>query len=63
MTDSWRGIAPHWMVYFAVDDADVAADRAWRAGGHVPHPPFDSAHGRMAVLADPGGAVFSVLAP
>jgi predicted enzyme related to lactoylglutathione lyase len=63
MTDSWRGIAPHWMVYFAVDDADAAADRAGRAGGRVPHPPFDSAHGRMAVLADPGGAVFSVLAP
>jgi len=63
MTDSWTGIAPYWMVYFAVDDADVAADRARRSGGQVQQAPFDSSYGRIAVLADPGGAVFSVLAP
>ena len=63
MTDSWTGIAPHWLVYFAVDDADVAADRARRSGGQVQQAPFDSSYGRIAVLADPGGAVFSVLAP
>lgn len=63
MTESWRGIAPHWMVYFAVEDADVAAERARRSGGQVQQPPFDSPHGRIAVLADPGGALFGVLAP
>jgi predicted enzyme related to lactoylglutathione lyase len=62
MTANWTGIAPHWMVYFAVDDADAAADRARRSGGHVQHNPFDSTHGRIAVLSDPNGAVFSIMA-
>jgi predicted enzyme related to lactoylglutathione lyase len=51
------------MVYFAVDDADAAATLAGRSGGRVQQPPFDSPHGRIAVLADPGGALFGVLAP
>jgi predicted enzyme related to lactoylglutathione lyase len=61
MTEQWAGIAPHWMVYFAVEDTDAAADRVRLAGGQVQHGPFDSPHGRIAVFADPNGAVFSVI--
>jgi len=61
MTESWEGIPPNWMVYFAVDDTDEAADRARLAGGQLQQPPFDSAQGRIAVMADPNGAVFSII--
>lgn len=63
MTADWDGISPHWMSYFAVDDTDRAATRATEAGGRVPHGPFDSPHGRIAVVIDPGGAVFSIIDP
>ncbi|MFD4295318.1 VOC family protein [Rhodococcus sp. NPDC058532] len=54
----------HWQVYFAVDDPDIAAETASTAGGSVLVAPFDVAGaGRIAVLADPTGGVFSVLRP
>lgn len=44
-----------------VDDADVATKKAEEAGGTVLAGPFDVPEaGRMAVLADPEGAVFHV---
>jgi predicted enzyme related to lactoylglutathione lyase len=50
-----------WNTYIWVDDADVAAKAAADAGGTVLAEPFDVMDaGRMAVLADPEGAVFSV---
>lgn len=65
MPDSERlGVPPHWNVYFAVQSADRAADDATRAGGKVLAPPFDVFdEGRMAVIADPGGAAFCVWEP
>lgn len=48
----------HWSVTFAVDDADVAAERAAELGGTVVAPPFDAPWVRMTVLADPQGASF-----
>jgi len=51
----------HWHVYFAVADADATAAKATKLGGTVIAEPFDSPVGRMAVLADPQGAVFSVI--
>ncbi|WP_354644554.1 VOC family protein [Kitasatospora camelliae] len=56
------GTPPHWMAYFAVDDVDSTVDAAVRSGANVLAPPFDMVAGRMAVLADPQGAVFSVIA-
>ena len=50
----------HWSVDLWVGDADASADRAASLGGTVIAPPFDTPLSRMAVLADPGGAVFSV---
>ena len=50
-----------WMTYIAVDDADEAAERVRANGGSVITEPFDVYEaGRMAILADPQGAVFSV---
>ena len=57
------GVPNHWHVYFAVDDADATAAKAGELGGSVVVPPFDTPVGRIAVLADPQGAVFSILKP
>ncbi|MGH9327707.1 MAG: VOC family protein [Terriglobia bacterium] len=55
------GIPPHWLLYVAVDNADEAAGRAVSLGGNVLIPPGDVRDsGRMAVLEDPGGAIFGV---
>ncbi len=61
--DDWPAdLAAHWMVYFAVDDCDATAARAARLGGTVPVPPTTMPMGRFAVLNDPQGAYFSILA-
>ena len=50
-----------WNTYIWVDSADEAAAKARAAGGSVLGEPFDVMDsGRMAVLADPEGAVFMV---
>jgi len=56
-----RGVPPHWNLYVAVESADTAAARAMELGAKVLAPPFDVFDvGRMAVLQDSTGAVFSV---
>jgi predicted enzyme related to lactoylglutathione lyase len=63
MNEQWPAdVPPHWMVYFAVEDADAAVARAQELGGKVAVPPTDTPAGRFAVLNDPQGAVFSVIA-
>lgn len=58
------GVPNHWHVYFAVEDADAAAAKAIAEGGKVMAEPFDiPTVGRIAVLTDPQGGVFSVLKP
>jgi predicted enzyme related to lactoylglutathione lyase len=50
-----------WTTYLASADADQTAARITSAGGQVMAEPFDVMDvGRMAVAADPGGAVFGV---
>jgi uncharacterized protein len=51
---------PHWSVTFATDDTRAIADRTVDLGGSVLVPPFDAEVVRVAVLADPQGAVFAV---
>jgi hypothetical protein len=47
-----------------VEDADATAAKAAAEGGQVAVEPFDiPSVGRSAVLADPEGAMFSVLTP
>jgi uncharacterized protein len=50
----------HWMTYFAVGDVDATCAQCTELGGAVPVPPFDTPVGKMAVLTDPNGAVFSI---
>jgi uncharacterized protein len=50
-----------WGTYFAVADTDAAVARAVELGGSVIAPAWDSPYGRMAVLSDDQGAVFSVM--
>ena len=59
-----QGVPPHWMLYVTVESADDAAGRVAQFGGKVLAPAFDVfTLGRMAVLQDPAGAVFSVWQP
>jgi predicted enzyme related to lactoylglutathione lyase len=50
-----------WRTYVSVGDADETAARVQAAGGTVIAPPMDVMDlGRMAVFADPTGAVFGI---
>jgi predicted enzyme related to lactoylglutathione lyase len=52
---------PTWTTYIAVDSADATAAAVRAAGGSVLVEPFDVfAAGRMAMCADPQGAVFGI---
>ncbi len=55
------GTPNHWHVYFDVDDADATAAKAAELGGSVLAEPFDMPVGRIAVIGDPQGAVFSII--
>jgi predicted enzyme related to lactoylglutathione lyase len=63
MNQRWpQDVPPHWMLYFAVADTDEIVSRVGQLGGMVSVAPYDLADvGRIAVLNDPEGAVFSVL--
>jgi predicted enzyme related to lactoylglutathione lyase len=61
MNPPMPGIPPMWGVYFATDDADAIAAKATSIGGSVIAGPMDIEPGRLVVIADPQGAVFSVL--
>jgi predicted enzyme related to lactoylglutathione lyase len=53
-----QGVPPHWNVYVTVEDVDELAGKVGEGGGNVLAPPFDVFDaGRMAVVADPAGAV------
>lgn len=55
------GVPPHWMLYIATADADATAKRSAELGGTVGKAAFDVFDlGRMAVLKDPTGAMYSV---
>lgn len=51
----------HWLVYFGVTDAAAAVAATERSGGSVLLREFETPFGRMAGLADPGGAMFWVV--
>jgi predicted enzyme related to lactoylglutathione lyase len=55
-----HGAAAAWHVGFWVDDVDATAAAAAELGGAVLEPPSVSPVGTIAVLADPGGAAFTV---
>jgi predicted enzyme related to lactoylglutathione lyase len=53
---------PRWTVSFMVADADQSVARAQELGGSVLLPPIDVPVGRLAIVADPQGASFSLAA-
>lgn len=64
MPEQAQALRPNWGVYFRVDDADAVAARVRAGGGQVITEPFEVLeHLRMAVCADPEGAMFSLHQP
>ena len=64
MDDTWPAEMPsHWMVYFTVDNVDDLVGSVAGLGGEVAVPAFDTPNGRIAVIKDSQGAVFSIIAP
>ena len=58
------GAPPHWLGHVLVEDVDDTVTRAEAAGGKIVAPPMDIPEvGRMAVIADPQGAVISAFTP
>jgi uncharacterized protein len=51
-----------WGVYFAVENADAAVETVTRLGGEIVQPAMDIEPGRFAVVKDPTGAMFNVMA-
>lgn len=61
MPEQAQAMRPAWGVYFRVADADAAAAGVRAGGGQVITEPFEvMEHLRMAVCADPEGAMFSL---
>ncbi|GAA3497658.1 MULTISPECIES: VOC family protein [Streptomyces] len=56
-----RDRGPHWTTYFTVADTDDAVDQVLHLGGQLLGGPRDTAHGRVATVADPEGARFALV--
>jgi predicted enzyme related to lactoylglutathione lyase len=57
-------VPAHWLVYFAVEDADATLEKAKGSGGEAVFGPEDIGEvGRIVVLKDPFGAVFALIQP
>lgn len=54
------GPPPHWLVYFGVDDLDRALAKVPQLGGTVHAGPIDISIAKIAVVADPQGAVLAL---
>ena len=52
------GVPPCWFSYIATDDLDETAERARTLGATLLMGPADVGNGRVALLQDPGGAIF-----
>ncbi len=58
------GVPPFWLSYVSVESADETAARAKELGGGVHVEPFDVLEaGRMALIADPSGAMLAAWEP
>jgi uncharacterized protein len=55
------GTPAAWSAYFAVDSTDAAVATAVELGGSVVQPIGDSHYGRIGVVTDNQGAVFSLI--
>jgi predicted enzyme related to lactoylglutathione lyase len=54
-------VHPYWLLYFFVEDVDASAAKAEELGATIQTAPMNIPNvGRMAIVADPQGAVFSI---
>ena len=59
-----QGVRPAWLIYFDVDDVDLAVARAQEMWAQVFMPPMSmEGVGRMAMIADPQGASLYLMDP
>lgn len=59
----WEGMEPYWNTYFTVDDTDATLARITESGGKLLFGPGDiPGVGRFAVVCDPQGAAFTIIA-
>jgi uncharacterized protein len=54
-------VPPNWLTYFAVADSDATVAKVKELGGALLRPEMDTDQGRIAILADPHGAVFATI--
>jgi predicted enzyme related to lactoylglutathione lyase len=60
----FKGVPEHWLSYVAVDDIDSRYKKALAAGAKEGRAPFDIPNvGRIAILAQPGGAMVGWITP
>ena len=60
----FAGVPEGWMSYLAVDDVDRRVEQATKAGAKLMKPIFDVPNvGRIAILAEPGGAGIGWMTP
>jgi predicted enzyme related to lactoylglutathione lyase len=57
------GAGSHWKVYWEVADIDTTVAKVLELGGSVEQPVQDTPYGRLAGVADPAGAGFSLRQP
>jgi hypothetical protein len=59
---AWKGAKPRWLNFIRVGDAAAISAKAAALGGRVVQAPHVDRHGgRIAVIADPAGALFGVM--
>jgi predicted enzyme related to lactoylglutathione lyase len=56
-----EGVPSHWTVYFGARDTDAVLSEVVALGGEVLMPAQDTPYGRLAMAADPTGAVFRLV--
>ena len=62
MTVPPEGVPANWFPYFAVEDVDASLKDVEAAGGKPLMGPIDVPSGRFALIQDPQGAAFAILA-
>lgn len=61
MDAAWEGIPPYWMPYFAVDSLAAANAALTKHGGKIVNGPIPSPYGKIMVVQDAQGSVFSYM--
>lgn len=60
----FKNVPEHWLSYIAVDNIDALYKKALAAGAKEGRAPFDIPNvGRIAILAQPGGAMVGWITP